>query len=103
MKNVLILLLLFFTTNAISCTTFVLKNSNNLVFGRNLDWFSDNGIVVINKLNIKKTALVFPPEKPVTWTSRYGSITFNQFGKEFPFGGINEKGLVVELMVVDGC
>jgi choloylglycine hydrolase len=26
------------------------------------------------------------------WTSRYGSITFNQYGREFPSGGINEKG-----------
>src|SRR5690606_38480373 len=27
-----------------------------------------------------------------------GSITFNQYGKEFPHGGMNERGLVVELM-----
>jgi choloylglycine hydrolase len=39
-----------------------------------------------------------PPEKPVRWISKYGSITFNQVGKEFPFGGINEKGLVVEML-----
>src|SRR4029078_10550574 len=35
------------------------------------------------------------------WRSRYGSITFNQYGKEFPTGGMNEKGLVVELMWLD--
>ncbi len=85
-----------------SCTTFVLKDSSQLVFGRNLDWVSDDGLVVVNKRNIKKTALVFPPDQPVSWTSKYGSITFNQFGKEFPFGGINEKGLVVEIMLVEG-
>jgi penicillin V acylase-like amidase (Ntn superfamily) len=33
--------------------------------------------------------------------SKYGSITFNQYGKEFPTGGMNEKGLVVELMWLD--
>jgi penicillin V acylase-like amidase (Ntn superfamily) len=87
---------------AYSCTTFVLKNDNSLVFGRNLDWVSDNGVIVVNKRNIQKTSLVFPPEKSTTWTSKYGSITFNQFGKELPFGGINEKGLVVEIMLVSG-
>jgi choloylglycine hydrolase len=30
------------------------------------------------------------------WTSKYGSVTFNQFGREFPVGGINEQGLVIE-------
>jgi len=85
-----------------SCTTFVISNENSLVFGRNLDWVSDNGVIVVNKRNVSKTSLVFPPEKATSWTSKYGSVSFNQFGKEFPFGGMNEKGLVVEIMLVDG-
>ena len=39
--------------------------------------------------------------KTISWISKYGSITFNQYGKEFPTGGMNEKGLVVELMWLD--
>jgi penicillin V acylase-like amidase (Ntn superfamily) len=81
------------------CTTFVLKTKNGLFFGRNLDWVSDLGLVIVNQRGVSKESLVFPPEKPISWTSTYGSITFNQFGKEFPFGGINEKGLVIEIMV----
>lgn len=99
-----IIILIFLIINSITgftCTTFILKSAGELVFGRNLDWYSDNGIIVINKRNITKTSLVFPPEKQIKWTSKYGSITFNQFGKEFPYGGINEKGLVVEIMVAD--
>ncbi len=84
-----------------SCTTFVFKSQDELIFGRNLDWYSDEGIVVINKRNISKRSLVFSPDQSIQWTSKYGSISFNQFGKEFPFGGINEKGLVVEIMVAD--
>lgn len=38
----------------------------------------------------------------INWISKYGSMTFNQYGKEFPTGGMNEKGLVVELMWADG-
>jgi choloylglycine hydrolase len=93
---------IFIATTAISafsCTTFIIKSHNELVFGRNLDWYTDNGIIVINKRNITKNSLVFPPDKPIQWTSKYGSISFNQFGKEFPFGGINEKGLIVEILV----
>jgi choloylglycine hydrolase len=32
--------------------------------------------------------------KTISWISKYGSITFNQYGREFPTGGMNEKGLV---------
>jgi choloylglycine hydrolase len=81
-----------------ACTTFVIKTGDELVFGRNLDWKTGLGLVIVNKRNIEKTSLVDPPEKPVTWVSKYGSITFNQVGKEFPYGGINETGLVVEQM-----
>jgi hypothetical protein len=95
---------LFFATvitvhSTFPCTTFVLKTKNGLYFGRNLDWVSDMGLVIVNQRNTSKTSFVFPPERSISWTSKYGSISFNQFGKEFPFGGINEKGLVVEVMV----
>lgn len=99
-KYILFLIIIIINlNNAITCTTFVIKTKDDLVFGRNLDWVSDNGIIVANQRNVSKSSLVFPPEKPIKWTSKYGSITFNQFGKEFPYGGINEKGLVVEIMV----
>jgi len=100
MKFIQLFILFVFTTSysALSCTTFVLSDKNTLVFGRNLDWVSDIGLVVVNKRGIQKSALVLPPENPVTWLSKFGSISFNQFGKEFPYGGMNEKGLVIEIM-----
>lgn len=102
MKAILTFLMIIHTIKSYGCTTFVLNDENNLLFGRNLDWVSDNGIIVTNNRNTHKSSLVFSPEKSIQWTSKYGSVTFNQFGKEFPFGGINEKGLVVEIMVVEG-
>jgi len=100
MKKITFLFIFIFSTIlSFSCTTFIINVNGNLVFGRNLDWVSDNGLVIVNQRDVKKTSLVFPPEKPIEWVSKYGSITFNQFGKEFPFGGINEKGLVVEIML----
>ncbi len=101
MKHFLILtvFLIFISNFSFSCTTFVLKYLNKIVFGRNLDWVSENGLLIVNQRNVYKKSIVFANNQPVEWTSKYGSVTFNQFGKKFPFGGINEKGLVVEIMV----
>jgi hypothetical protein len=86
---------------AFPCTTFTLQQGNRLVFGRNLDWYSGTGLVMVNPRGLEKAALVNPSEKPARWISRFGSITFNQIGRELPFGGMNERGLVVEHMTLD--
>jgi len=83
-----------------SCTTFRLMNGSRIVFGRNYDWSVGICYLMINKRGLEKTAFLAPPEKPAAWVSRYGSLTFNQYGREFPMGGINEAGLVVELMML---
>ena len=83
------------------CTTFVLQQENRIIFGRNLDWVSGTGIVIVNPRNLEKEALVDSSQKVLKWISKYGSITFNQIGRELPFGGINESGLVVEEMTLD--
>lgn len=101
MKRVILIALIFQPLYVFCCTTFVIKRENNLVFGRNLDWVSENGIIVVNQINQQKQSIVFSPDEPMSWTSKYGSVTFNQFGKELPFGGINEKGLVIEIMVAN--
>ncbi|MEM6297414.1 MAG: linear amide C-N hydrolase [Bacteroidota bacterium] len=102
MKEItLTILLVFQSLYGLYCTTFVIKSENNLVFGRNLDWVSENEIIVVNQRNQQKQSIVFSPDEPVSWVSKYGSVTFNQFGKELPFGGINEKGLVVEVILAN--
>jgi choloylglycine hydrolase len=83
------------------CTTFVLHQGNKIVFGRNLDWITGSGLIMTNPRNVKKIALVDPTEKAIEWISKYGSITFNQIGRDLPYGGINETGLVVEHMTLE--
>lgn len=83
------------------CSTVVLRQGDVLLFGKNWDFYTSKGMIIINKRDIYKTALVMPPEKPARWVSKYGSITFNQIGREFPYGGMNEEGLVVEIMWLD--
>jgi penicillin V acylase-like amidase (Ntn superfamily) len=102
MKKLLALfLLVLYAPFSFACSTFLLARDGKFVFGRNYDWVSGNGMVVVNARGVQKTSFVPEGEKAVTWASKCGSITFNQFGKEFPHGGINEKGLVVELMWLD--
>lgn len=73
-----------------------------MVFGRNYDWITATGVVNTNLRGQLKTSLPPKGEQNFQWISKYGSITFNQYGKEFPTGGMNEAGLVVELMWLDG-
>jgi penicillin V acylase-like amidase (Ntn superfamily) len=80
------------------CTSFRLVRGDTVVFGNTLDWYFEDGIVFINKRNVSKTALWF--QNPARWTSKYGSITFNQWGREFPQRGMNEAGLVVGEMTL---
>jgi choloylglycine hydrolase len=86
------------------CTTFCLDHDNQPVFGRNFDWYIGDALVITNKRNVSKTALVNPEEtdsgQPVSWTSQFGSVTFNMLCRELPMGGINEASLVVELMML---
>ncbi|MFT3908379.1 MAG: linear amide C-N hydrolase [Ferruginibacter sp.] len=87
---------------AIACSTFFINSNGELVFGRNYDWVSGAGMVCSNLRGMNKTSIKMEDGNTINWTSKYGSITFNQYGKEFPTGGMNEKGLVVELMWAEG-
>lgn len=79
------------------CTFLHYKNGNIHLIGKNYDVPSPcYGLVFWNPAGIEKIALIKPPEEPVKWTSKYGNITFNQVGRDFPASGMNEKGLVVE-------
>lgn len=84
-----------------ACSSFVLKSGDSLLFGNNFDFRTGTARVVINKRGVSKTALVAPENEPAKWVSKYGSITFNQVGWDFPYQGMNEAGLVVAQMWLD--
>jgi len=74
------------------------------LFGKNEDWMVEDCFVVVNKRGVRKSALKGYTKgfgQPASWTSKYGSITFNQHGREFPTGGMNEAGLVIEAMIIE--
>lgn len=90
------------TAPAEACTTFCLRDGGRILFGKNYDWQVEDGLLVVNQRGLARTAADIAGDKPASWVSRYGSVTFNQYGRDFPSGGMNEAGLVIELMWLDG-
>jgi len=94
--TVLILVLIVTSADILACTTFCLKNKDEVLFGKNYDWMIGDGLIFVNKRGVAKSGT--DTSTPAKWTSKYGSVTFNQYGRENPSGGMNEAGLVIELM-----
>jgi penicillin V acylase-like amidase (Ntn superfamily) len=91
-----------------ACTTFSISSSRSLFassegdhfVAKNFDWGWGHGLVVVNKKDLaKKAFLLTESDCPAKWVSKYGSVTFNQVSRDLPMGGMNEAGLVVEIMV----
>jgi len=100
-----------FTTYSYSCSTFKLQKGNDLVYGHNLNQgdIGVPGMVFINKRGVFKIGRTWSElcteeqldPSNFTWISRYGSVTFNCFGKDLPDGGMNEAGLFIWEMSED--
>ncbi|MCL5260835.1 MAG: linear amide C-N hydrolase [Gammaproteobacteria bacterium] len=87
----------------IGCNAAVISKHNKLYVGRNLDVTFENGFWVINQRNVNKTAYIPFDDKdiPMSWVSRYGSVTMNALHLDIPLGGMNEKGLLVEHLALE--
>jgi penicillin V acylase-like amidase (Ntn superfamily) len=84
------------------CTAFGLGQGNKVVMGKSYDWKLGNGLVIVNKRGVGKQSVA--PKKgeaSAKWISKYGSVTFNQYGREMPNGGMNEAGLAIEVLWLD--
>ncbi|MBN2185016.1 MAG: linear amide C-N hydrolase [Candidatus Krumholzibacteriota bacterium] len=81
-----------------ACTAFMLRQDDAIILAKNLDWLIGDGFIFINSRGTDKSAFIMNGGHQVKWRSCYGSITFNQLGKDFPIGGMNEKGLVIEAL-----
>ena len=98
---ILWLVILLMQVDARACTTFQLRHADQVLVGKNYDWMVEDGLIIVNKRGVSKVAYQFTVDNssigtPATWTVKYGSITFTQYGRELGPGGMNEAGLVVE-------
>ena len=86
-----------------ACCVFGLKSETYCMVGKNFDWLVDDGLLIFNKRQVKKTAFVYYNQNEknlAAWTSKYGSVTFNLYGCGLPATGMNEKGLIVDASVL---
>lgn len=81
------------------CTVLFLPQSAGQVVAINMDWTTGQGLIFINKRNVHKQAAFVSGQTPLQWTSQYMSVSFTETGLEFPWEGMNEKGLSVHLLL----
>lgn len=94
-----------YPSNLYACSTFKLQKGNHLLYGHNLNQgdIGVPGLIFINKRGMFKKGRTWtelinkenPNPSDFYWISRYGSVTFNNFGRDFPDGGMNEAGLYI--------
>ena len=99
LKSFAVFLLFVQTQLLLACTAFHWKGAEGAFAGKSYDWNHSQALLITNKRGVKKQGFTIKPwESGPTWTSRLGSVTFNQYGREFPNGGMNEAGLIVEVL-----
>lgn len=83
-----------------ACTSFCLDHGGYPIHGANLEHgHVDKGLLYVNRRNVAKEGLDPATTGEIArWTSKYGSLTFNLVGYEFPWGGMNEAGLTISTM-----
>lgn len=101
----IILAAIVFTTctawQCLACTAFMLDSADGPVMGKNMNYpDTTEGMILINKRDVRKIATINPDYDvtPASWTSRFGSVTFNLWFQDFPSYGINEAGLVIDIL-----
>jgi len=97
-----------------SCSTFLINQNDSIIVGHNLDEYIDvPGAIFVNKRDVLKEniswrdVLCFLCTKKtsvprIQWVSKYGSITYSYWGKDFIDGGMNEQGLYIGEMTLFG-
>jgi len=82
-----------------ACTTVCLLDGTRPVVAYNYDFHPQEGLALVNKRGVAKRSAL--GAQGASWTSAHGSVTFNQFGRDNPTTGLNEKGLMISLMWLD--
>jgi len=103
--TLLLCLSLLSPSNMNACSTFKLQKGKRFIYAHNLNEgdIGVPGLVFINHRGIYKMGRTWSElttkdkvdPSSLSWISRYGSITFNNFGRDLPDGGMNEAGLLI--------
>lgn len=102
--KIFIFIAAFISSPVDACTAFSLASKDKVIVAKSYDWYvgHNHGAVYTNARGCHRSALnLGNTPNPAKWVSQYGSVVFTQFGRGFPIGGINEKGLVVEMQQLE--
>ncbi len=89
------------TPPAHPCSSFAQSGPDEVLLAKNFDWHFGSGYLVKNPGGVTRSALPLLGGEPAKWTSRHGSLTFTQYGAGLPYGGINQRGLAIEMLWLD--
>jgi len=99
---VLLLLASIAAPVAQACTSFCFDTAEGPIFGANMDLRWGEGLVFVNRRGLVKQSFMLNSQgERLQWVSRYGSVSFNLVGLEYPWGGMNEAGLVVSDLALE--
>lgn len=104
MRTWLVLCTLFVATTATPvypCSSFAISAGDRPLLAKNFDWHFGGGFIVKNPVGVSRRALPLFGGDPAAWTSIHGSLTLTQYGAGLPYGGINQRGLAVEMLWLD--
>lgn len=91
------------STHPVECSTFLLRHESGPFFGKNNDSPSkvvSHGLLLANPRGREMEPVRYAGIPSKAWASQFGSLTFTAFGKDFPEGGMNEAGLIIEPMTL---
>ena len=84
-----------------ACSSFSLAGTDEVLLAKNFDWHFGGGYLIKNPSGVTRRALPLFGGEPASWTSVHGSLTFTQYGAGLPYGGINQRGLAIEMLWLD--
>jgi len=85
------------------CSSFVLVDDGFAVFATNYDNEIHEGMLYINKRGLHKSGWTSSTTGEIAqWKSRFASVTVNQATYQFPWAGMNEAGLCLSTMALNG-
>jgi hypothetical protein len=93
-KMISLILALLFSLPSFACSIFMQPQTG--MVAKNYDWSLVAGELMVRPRGAIKKSL----HSNKTWTSLYGSVTFNHYGPDLPTGGMNEHGLMIEALIL---
>lgn len=78
-----------------------MAGAEEVLLAKNFDWHFGGGYLIKNPAGVRRRALPLFSTEVAAWTSIHGSLTFTQYGAGLPYGGLNRRGLAIEMLWLD--